>query len=252
MSFTGDDDVRLFAAVMKPSNFKEGVPHPTVIYLYGGPHVQLVRNHYALTMNPLMRLMCSFGYVVGVVDNRGSFNRGLKFEGMLKHKMGQVEVQDQVKLVKTLVDAGITDPKRVAVSGWSYGGYMTLMCMSQRPDVFKIGVSGAPVTFWEAYDTGYTERYMGTPKSNPEGYTKGSVITYVNGFPDEANRLVIAHGLLDENVHFLHTARLVEALVKANKPYILKLFPEERHGLRKGTSSSYFYNFVAEFLEANL
>jgi dipeptidyl-peptidase 9 len=138
VSFEGNDGVQLYAAYMKPKNYREGVPHPTLIYLYGGPHVQLVKNHYALTMTPLMRLMCSFGYVVAVVDNRGSFNRGLEFEGLVKHKMGQVEVQDQVRLVEFLVKQGLTDPRRVAVTGWSYGGYLTLMCMSQRPDIFKV------------------------------------------------------------------------------------------------------------------
>jgi dipeptidyl-peptidase 9 len=137
ISFNTNDGVKLFGAIVKPPNY-DGKALPTVIYAYGGPHVQLVRNHNALARNPVVRVLASSGYIVGVVDNRGSFNRGLAFEGLLKHKMGQVEVQDQVSMVNYLVSNGYTEPNRVAVTGWSYGGYLTLMCLSQRPDVFKV------------------------------------------------------------------------------------------------------------------
>ena len=114
--------------------------------------------------------------------------------------MGQLEIADQVEVLHWLAEnTGYIDLKRVAVHGWSYGGYLSLMALAQRPDVFKLAIAGAPVTKWTLYDTGYTERYMDTPFNNPEGYEKGSVLSYVNCFPDEENRLLVIHGLMDEN-----------------------------------------------------
>lgn len=113
--------------------------------------------------------------------------------------------------------------KRVGIYGWSYGGYLTLMGLAQYPDVFKVAVAGAPVTSWELYDTGYTERYMGLPESNFSAYQQSSVLSYVHQFPDEEGRLLIVHGLLDENVHFTHTTQFISALVKAGKPHTLQV-----------------------------
>jgi len=109
---------------------------------------------------------------------------------------------------------------------------MTLMAIAQRPDIFKLAIAGAPVVIWEAYDTGYTERYMDTPANNKEGYKNGSVLDYISGIPDTEGRLLLIHGLKDENVHFVHTAKLIETLVERSKPYELFVYPKERHGLR--------------------
>jgi dipeptidyl aminopeptidase/acylaminoacyl peptidase len=237
--------------------------HPTISILnnvfvseisdvYGGPHVQLVRDEYSVTEMMRLQMLVNMGFVVGVVDGSGSWNRGLAFEGRIKHSMGQREVADQVALVNFLVAKGITDPNRVAVTGWSYGGYLSLMCLAQRADVFKVAICGAPVTNWETYDTGYTERYMDTPQDNAAGYESGNVLSYAHDFPEQEGRLVIAHGLLDENVHFTHTAALLDRLITLGKPYSLKLFPSERHGLRSITSSKYFHTLLATHLSANL
>ena len=226
----------LHGVVYLPPNHDPAVRYPTLIYTYGGPHVQLVENDYQLTRGPRSsrwQLFASMGYVVSVLDNRGSLNRGVKFEGELRWSMGTVEIEDQVAHVKYLVEKGITDPKRVAIWGSSYGGYMTLMAMCKHPEVFKIGYSFAPVTLWEAYDTGYTERYMGLPSENPEGYKNGSVLTHAEGFPDEESRLVIFHGLCDENVHFCHTSMLIDKLISFNKPYELQVSPQDRHGVAR-------------------
>jgi dipeptidyl-peptidase 9 len=142
ITFESTDGIQLHGSIIFPPGYVQGNRYPTVVYAYGGPHVQLARNHNMLVLHPLIRLLTTAGYVVGVVDNRGSFNRGLHFEGLLKHKMGQVEVQDQVKLVEYLVANNITDPNHVAITGWSYGGYLTLMCLAQRSDVFKVCILG--------------------------------------------------------------------------------------------------------------
>jgi len=136
-------------------------------------------------------MMASLGYLVFIFDGRGSNNRGLNFEGYLRDKMGQFEVSDTVQGMKYVMSGADktlecnVDPKRIGIFGWSYGGYLSLMAMGQHSDFFKVAVSGAPVSMWELYDTGYTERYMDTPQNNPEGYKLGSVLHYVPKFPDE-------------------------------------------------------------------
>ncbi len=137
--------------------------------------------------------------LVFVIDGTGSWKRGLNFEGPLKYSMGTVELQDQMLGLQDFINKGCVDEKRIVISGWSYGGYMALMGVAQYGSFFKQAISGAPVTVWEAYDTGYTERYMGFPAQNQEGYKKGSVLTYIKNFPDEQNRLLMVHGLRDEN-----------------------------------------------------
>lgn len=220
------DGVTLYGLIYRPpASFGDG-PYPTIVNVYGGPHAQLVTNSWGPTVNMRAQYLSSLGFLVFILDNRGSARRGLAFEGVIKHQMGHIEVQDQVDGVRWLVSQGLTDPHRVGIYGWSYGGYMAAMCLAQAPDTFKVAVSGAPVTHWDGYDTHYTEKYIGTPQANAEGYTKSSVMHYVETM---RGKLLLVHGLIDENVHFRHTARLINALIKARKPYDLLLFPDERH-----------------------
>ena len=243
------DGETLHGALYRPApEFGDG-PHPTVIYVYGGPHVQIVDNHWSMTCSMRQQYLRSQGYLVFCLDNRGSARRGLAFEGVIKHRMGDVEVRDQVDGVRWLVDSGLADPERVGVYGWSYGGFMTLMCMMQASDVFKMGVAGAPVVHWDGYDTHYTERYMGTPLSNPDGYETSSPLTHVDGLKGD---LLIVHGLIDENVHFRHTARLINALIKARKPYEFLMFPDERHMPRSQADRIYMEERITDFFERNL
>jgi dipeptidyl-peptidase-4 len=189
------------------------------------------------------------GFVVLKVDNRGSLNRGLSFEAAIADRMGTVEVDDQVAAVQHLAKEPWIDAARVGMYGWSYGGYMTCMSMMRAPEVFKVGVSGAPVTDWDGYDTGYTERYMGTPQSNPEGYKDSSVLSHVDKL---RGKLLLVHGMTDENVHFRHTARLIVALTEANKDYDLLIFPEERHMPRDARGLEYQERKVVEYFQRNL
>jgi dipeptidyl-peptidase 9 len=241
-NFTNSDGLTIYGALYKPANYDSTKRYPTVLYVYGGPHVQLVANDYERMVSRFEKFpMYNYlGFVVVVIDGVGSSGRGLEFEGHLKHKMGTVEIRDQIEGLTYLTQKGIVDPARICVTGWSYGGYLSLMALGQRPDFFKMAISGAPVTFWEAYDTGYTERYMGTPEINPDGYKQGSVLSYVGAFPDDGDRLVIAHGMKDENVHFCNTSKFIEALVEKGKPYTLFVYPKERHGLRNNTNANHF------------
>ena len=243
------DGETLHGALYRPApEFGDG-PYPTVIYTYGGPHAQVVNNHWSMTCAMRSQYLRSLGYLVFCLDNRGSARRGLAFEGVIKHNMGDIEVRDQVDGVQWLIGSGLADPDRVGVYGWSYGGFMTLMCLAKASDVFRMGVSGAPVTHWDGYDTHYTERYMGTPQSNPDGYESGSVMTHVDAIEGD---LLIVHGLIDENVHFRHTARLINALIKARKPYELMMFPDERHMPRSQADRIYMEERITEFFKRNL
>ncbi|EDW59775.2 dipeptidyl peptidase 9 isoform X2 [Drosophila virilis] len=240
----------VYAMVFKPHNFQLGVKYPTVLNVYGGPEVQTVNNTFKGKHQLRMHMLAAQGYCVICIDSRGSRHRGIQFESHIRGRMGQVELTDQVDALRILSDQlGYIDMERVAIHGWSYGGYLSLMGLVQFPEIFKVAIAGAPVTNWEYYDTGYTERYMDLPKSNEAGYTAGSVLNYVHAFPDEDNRLLLIHGLIDENVHFNHTSRLISALNKANKPYALHLFPEERHSLRNLESNKNYETKLLSFLQ---
>jgi dipeptidyl-peptidase-4 len=221
------DGTPLYGALYRP---KTGAPPwPAVVSVYGGPHAQTVAESWALTVDYEAQYLAQQGFLVFKLDNRGMANRGVAFERPIHRRFGTVEVEDQVAGVKWLVAEQQVDPKRVGVTGWSYGGYMTLMCLEKAPDVFRAGVAGAPVTDYRFYDTAYTERYMGTPADNAAGYDDGSALTFVDRLDGD---LLVIHGLLDENVHFRNTVRLLMALAEAGKSCELMLLPTSRHGPR--------------------
>ena len=245
-----DGQTTLYGAVYKPDPTLHGPgPYPTVVSVYGGPHAQRVSDSWGLTVDLRAQYLRDRGYLVFKLDNRGSARRGLAFEGALRHDMGNAEVQDQVAGVEWLVGKGLADPARVAIYGWSYGGYMSAMALARAPETFKVAVAGAPVTHWDGYDTHYTERYMGLPQENPEGYERSSVMAHVEGL---RGKLLLVHGLIDENVHFRHTARLINALIGAGKDYRLELYPDERHTPRKLADRVYMERRIFEFLSDNL
>ena len=248
-SLPAADGTLLHGAIYRPPVLEPGRRYPLVVSVYGGPHVQRVADDWMLTVDLRAQYLAQQGYVVLKLDNRGSLNRGLAFEAAIADRMGTVEVDDQVAGVRHMAGLPYVDASRVGIYGWSYGGYMTCMAMMRAPDVFKVGVSGAPVTDWDGYDTGYTERYMGTPQSNPEGYHDSSVLTHAAKLQ---GRLLLVHGMVDENVHFRHTARLIVALTAADKDYDLLVFPEERHMPRDLKGMEYQERRVLDYLKRNL
>lgn len=252
-NFMTPDNVKLYGMVYKPINYVPDKKYPTLLFVYGGPRAQLVTNAYKINKFSRLNILSLLNYCVVVIDSRGSDNRGLGFEAYLKHRMGTVEINDQVLgLEAASKKFNCVDMNRVAIFGWSYGGYMALMGLAQRPDIFKVAISGAPVTTWNLYDTAYTERYMGLPAGNSEGYSNGSVINLAKNFPNEENRLLIIHGMIDENVHFAHTRQFIDALIKESKPYRLQVYPRERHGIRAPDASVHcdlnFYSFLEQYL----
>jgi len=242
------DGVQLHGAIYRPpATFK--APYPTVVSVYGGPHAQMVENEWAMTSDLRAQSLARQGFLVFKLDNRGSARRGLAFEGAIKNDMGNLELRDQVDGVQWLVSQGLTDADRVGIFGWSYGGYMTAMALARAPETFKVGVAGAPVTHWDGYDTHYTERYMSTPASNPKGYEESSVMHHVDKM---TGKLLLIHGLIDENVHFRHTARLINALNEKRKDYELLLFPDARHGPRKESDRVFLEERISQFFKDHL
>jgi dipeptidyl-peptidase 4 len=249
VSLSSRDGEKLFGTVYKPAaKFGPG-PYPTIVYVYGGPHVQLVTRGFGMTVMMRAQYLRSLGFLVFILDNRGSARRGLAFEGKVKHRMGSIEVDDQVDGVGWLVSQGLADPARVGVCGWSYGGYMSAMCLAKAPDTFRVAVAGAPVTHWDGYDTHYTERYMGLPQENAKGYEESSVMRHVSGM---RGKLMLVHGMIDENVHFRHTARLINAMIAARKPYDLLAFPDERHMPRRLADKVYMEELVCRYFVERL
>lgn len=250
VSFPNREGVTLYGSIYRPSTstFGEG-PYPTVVYVYGGPGAQIVKNTWSCTANLKVQFLRNKGFLVFMMDNQGSPRRGMEFEGKIKYSMGTVEVDDQVDGVQWLISKSLTDSKRVGITGWSYGGYMSLLCLMKAPDVFHVAVSGAPVTFWECYDTAYTERYMGTPAINSEGYKMASVLEYVDQLK---GKLLVIHGMLDENVLFRHTACLINKLNRSRKSYDSLFFPDERHMVRHQADRIYLNARLINFFEQHL
>jgi len=244
--FSADDGTVLHAAVYRP---KTSGKAPVVVEVYGGPQAQMVVDGWDETVDLRAQLLAREGFVVLKVDNRGSSRRGLAFEAHLAGRFGEVELRDQVAGVKWLGSLGFADLSRVGIYGWSYGGYMTTIAMTRATDIFKVGVAGAPSTTEAAYDTAYTERYLGTPRDNPDGYRESAAITYAAGLK---GKLLLIHGLIDENVHFRHTALFIDALNAANKPYDLLIYPNERHMPRSEKDRLAMETRILEYFKQHL
>ena len=244
--FTSRDGAELWAAVYRPDTT---APAPVIVSVYGGPGPQMVNDSWLETVDLRAQMFAQHGFVVLKVDNRGSARRGLAFEAPIYRNMGEIEVRDQVDGVAWLAGQGYADPSRVGIYGWSYGGYMTLLALLKAPDVFKAGVAGAPVTFYEGYDTAYTEKYMSTPQENPEGYRRGSPLSYVDQLQ---GKLLLIHGMIDENVHFRHTARMMQALIDAGKPFESLIYPNERHMPRSEKDRADMERRILDFFKTNL
>ncbi|KAI6182911.1 BMA-DPF-3, isoform a [Aphelenchoides bicaudatus] len=248
-----DGKTVLHCLVLLPThNPNHSQKFPVIHYVYGGPASQLVKNSW-IGVSQFLKFIKA-GYAVFLADGRGSCNRGVHFESAIKFNMGSVEVEDQVHALKYAAEHffPLLDVDRIGVTGWSYGGYMSLQMIAQHPQLYKCSIAGGSVVEWDLYDSAYTERYMGKPAENVEGYKNASVLSRIASLPDEENRLLIVHGLIDENVHFSHIEKLINALVNAGKPHKLLIFPSERHGIRKAESVEYLHASMIGFFDQNL
>jgi dipeptidyl-peptidase 4 len=226
VSLRARDGTPLHASLLKPAGFDPSRRYPVVVFVYGGPHAQVVTNAWEGSL-PFKHLLASHGFLVWSLDNRGSSGRGYAFEAAVHRELGRTELEDQLVGVDHLRSLPYVDPARIGIHGWSYGGYLTLYALTRAPGVFRAGVAGAPVTDWRFYDTIYTERYMGTPEDNPKGYEASAPLTRAQ---DLRAALLLIHGTADDNVHLANTMAFVEALVRAGRPYVLLTHPGQRHG----------------------
>ncbi len=241
------DGTPLYGKLQKPPDFDPSRRYPVVIQVYGGPHAQMVQDRFVARWDLVDRLFLERGFVVFCLDNRGSARRGAAFEGALFRRLGQVELEDQLTGVEYLKSLPWVDGSRIGLWGWSYGGFMTLYALTHAPEgTFRAGAAVAPVSDWRLYDTCYTERYLGLPDANADGYRKSSPV-----FAAEAlsGRLLLIHGLADDNVHFAHSARMVDALLQAGKPFEMAFYPRQNHGIREPSHREDLFRRILDFFE---
>ena len=234
----------LYTRMFYPPNFDPSKKYPVVVYLYGGPHAQMVANSWLGGGNLWMAYMASKGYIVFTLDNRGSANRGLEFENAIHRQVGTIEMSDQLKGVDYLKTLSFVDSNRIGIHGWSFGGFMTTSLMTRTPGVFKVGVAGGPVIDWSYYEVMYTERYMDRPDENPEGYKKNSLLQYAKNL--EGNLLMI-HGADDDVVVWQHSLMFVDECVKnlnTNIDYFV--YPGHKHNVR-GKDRIHLYKKISEY-----
>ena len=221
-------------------------PSPLILMHYSGPATQRVLNRWRKRFE---YALVEAGYAVLIVDSRGSDCRGRAWRNETYMSLGQKEAEDLIAAAQWAAKQEHIDGSRMAILGWSYGGYQTLMTMSQPNHPFKAGVAIAPVTDWKLYDTGYTERYMRRPQVNPRGYQEASLL---NKAADLTGNVLIIHGTADDNVHVQHTMQYIDALVRANKQFEMQLYPDDNHFLRKGNNAIHMHTRVMNFLNKNL
>jgi dipeptidyl-peptidase-4 len=243
-SFVSDDGTELYYRLYKPKKIQG--KHPVIVYVYGGPHAQVVTNSWGGNRGLLMQYWANKGYVVFSVDNRGSNYRGKAFEDPLYKKMGSTEVDDQIAGVKFLRKLPYVDPERIGIYGHSYGGYMSLMSMFKAGEYFKAGVAGAPVTDWALYDTHYTERYMGNPKEDEDAYIASSVFPYAKNLTGD---LMIYHGMADDNVLFTNSTKLYKHLQDLAIPFESMDYPGKKHSIRGKQTGIHLFHTITNFFD---
>ena len=236
----------MYARLIKPVPFDPARKYPVIVEIYGGPGAQSIRNSW--TGANTEQVYAANGFVVWQLDNRGSMGRGHKWESCIFRNMGFHELEDQKTGIAFLKKYPFVDPQRIGITGWSYGGYMTLYSLMNAPDLFRAGVAGAPVTDWRNYDSIYTERYMGLPDKNKEAYDRSSPITHAENLKA---KLLIIHNVEDDNVHFSNTLQMAAALERANKPFRMVVYPQKSHGVTGSYSKSLSSTMLA-FFDENL
>jgi dipeptidyl-peptidase-4 len=236
------------AMMIKPVNFDPAKKYPVMTFTYGGPHAPQVRNGWGGVTYMWYQMLAQKGYIVWVCDNRTASGKGAESTWPLFHNFGESELRDIEDGVNYLKSQAYVDGSRIGISGWSYGGFMTSYALTHSKS-FKIGIAGGSVTDWRLYDTIYTERFMGTPQNNPEGYKKSSVIAAAK---DLSGKLLLVHGMIDDNVHMQNTIQLAYELQKAGKPFQLMLYPKSRHGVNDPLLVRHMRTMMTEFILQNL
>ncbi|MGH7544631.1 MAG: S9 family peptidase [Gemmatimonadota bacterium] len=241
--------VELNAYVIKPPDFDPSKRYPLVVYVYGGPGSQTVTDAWGGDRYLWHQVLARKGFLVASVDNRGTGARGVAFKKVTYLRLGQIESEDQIAAARYFASLPYVDPERIGIWGWSYGGTMAALCLLRGDGVFKTAIAVAPVTDWRLYDTIYTERFMRTPKENPDGYARGAVVTYADRL---RGSLLLVHGTGDDNVHAQNTIQLVQRLEEANRQFDLRLYPNKTHSISGSAARVNLFTWMTAYLEENL
>lgn len=243
-----NDGTDLYYRMIKPKNFDPNKKYPVLVYVYGGPHAQLVTNSWLGGANNFFMFLAQQGFIVWTLDNRGSANRGYAFESAIWHNCGDIEVKDQMVGVNYLKTLPYVDSERIGVDGWSYGGFMTISLMLKQPNIFKAASAGGPVIDWKWYEVMYGERYMGTPQDNPKGYENASLINHIDSLN---GKLLIIQGYQDNTVVPQHCIEFLRNAVKKDKLVDFFLYPDHEHNVR-GKDRIHLYKKIYQFHKDNL
>ncbi len=239
--------VKLNGWMIKPKNATGKTP--LLMFVYGGPGSQQVTEQWKSGNYGWFQMLAQQGYTVACVDNRGTGGRGEQFKKMTYLQLGKYETEDQIEAAKYLGKLPGIDPERIGIFGWSYGGYMSSLCLLKGADVFKAAIAVAPVTNWKWYDSIYTERYMQTEAENPAGYADNSPVNFADQLKGS---YLLVHGLADDNVHFQHSAEMANRLIGANKQFETMFYPNRNHGISGGMARLHLYTLMTNFLDKNL
>ena len=238
----------LYYRLITPPNMEAGKKYPTLVYVYGGPHSQLVTDSWLGGGNLYFLFLAQQGYVVFTLDNRGTDNRGFEFESCTHRQLGTIEMADQMEGVKFLQSLPYVDKERMGVEGWSFGGFMTITMKLAHPEIFKVGCAGGPVIDWKWYEVMYGERYMDTPQENPEGYAGNSLL---NKAKDLQGRLLVIHGAEDNTVVWQNSIEFIDACIKAGKQVDYFIYPHHEHNVR-GYDRLHLYEKMFDYYETFL
>ncbi len=248
-TFDNREGTALNGWMIKPNDFDPERSYPVFMYLYGGPGSQQVLDSWRGTNYWWFQMLVQKGFIIACVDNRGTGARGEEFRKMTYQQLGHYETEDQIDAARYLGNLSYTDPARIGIFGWSYGGYMSSLCLLKGNDVFKSAIAVAPVTNWKWYDSIYTERYMRGYKENTSGYDDNSPINFVDRLQGD---YLLVHGITDDNVHWQHTVEMANALISANKQFDTYFYPNRNHGIYGDNARLHLYTKMTNFIMENL
>lgn len=247
-SLKGPAGNELYGYMVKPADFDSAKKYPLLMYVYGGPGSQEVINNWE-RYTPWFQYLANQGYIVACVDNRGGDGRGVEFKKSTYLQLGKYETEDQVAAAHYLGSKVYINKERIGIFGWSYGGFMVLNCLMDKSQIFKIGIAVAPVTNWRFYDSAYTERFMRRPSDNASGYDENSPIFKAGGLH---GKLLLIHGMADDNVHAQNSIMLINELVRQNKQFDLMFYPNSNHGIYGGNTRLHLFTKISEYIVKNL
>ena len=242
------DGSQLYCRMIKPWDFDSLKKYPVLVYVYGGPHNQLITNTWLSGAGLFLNYIANKGYIVFSLDNRGTSNRGKDFEQAIFRNLGDLEVEDQMQGVNYLKKLSFIDTNRIGVNGWSYGGFMTLSLTLKNPGVFKTAIAGGPVVDWKYYEIMYGERYMDTPNENPEGYSNACLLNYIDNLQ---GKVLIIHGTVDPTVVWQHSLAFLRKCIDKGKLVDYFVYPGQEHNMR-GKDRMHLYKLIETYLSEHL